>query len=632
VPGCVSVVHMTVTLSDDQSKVWVNGMSDARVSYGLVALVSQGLSGASPEEILGIHPTAVAAALGLKGGMMQKAPGRQNGLANIVKTVQEEVKARMEEAAAVAAPAIDGGIAATIAAANAQSSLIIDPSSITPSIPPAPSPLQIPLLTHNFASDEVAVLFSGGVDSSVALHLLLQQGYKPRAFYLKIWLEDELAHLNQCPWEEDWGYASAVCKQAGNIPLEAIPMQKEYWAQVVAHTIQEAKEGRTPNPDILCNSLVKFGVFYEVMGKRFNKVATGHYARAVPSAGGGGGERGREGGPMRLMRSPDRIKDQTYFLSRLKQEQLARATFPIGGYEKHEIRTMAEKLDLPTKSRKDSQGICFLGKEGGREGGLDDCGVIGLSKFDDFFFGIFPYILSDSLYNQQFSLSPSLSSSLPPPGKLRFDDFLRHYLGESPGRVVWLEQDLIVGKHNGLWFHTIGQRKGIVPVLANAYRPLGPWYVAAKDPSRNVLFVTNSPESLSLMGGAEEGGTEGEVGGGGGSEEARRTFRVDGVTWISGAPPPALLLGQIMELEVQIRHGPNSHPRSRVRALAGMGGEAASCLEVTLPKEDSLAPGQYAAFYQDAGEEGIECLGAGVISEETWRVPQAPYRLTVNKK
>jgi len=161
---------------------------------------------------------------------------------------------------------------------------------------------------------------------------------------------------------------------------------------------------------------------------------------------------------------------------------------------------------------------------------------------------------------------------------------------------------------------------------------LGPWYVAAKDPSRNVLFVTNSPDSLSLMGGAEEGGTEGEVGGGGGSEEARRTFRVDGVTWISGAPPPALLLGQIMELEVQIRHGPNSHPRSRVRALAGMGGEAASCLEVTLPKEDSLAPGQYAAFYQDAGEEGIECLGAGVISEETWRVPQAPYRLTVNKK
>ena len=351
---------MTVSLSENLNQVWVDGTSDARVSYGLVALVSQGLSGASPEEVLKIDPTAVATALGLKGGMMQKAPGRQNGLSNIIKTVQEELKARMEEAAAVP-PA---GISTIINASNTASSVTTDPSSSAPSIPPAPSPLQIPLLTHSFASDEVAVLLSGGVDSSVALQLLQQQGYKPRAFYLKIWLEDELAHLNQCPWEEDWGYASAVCKQAGNVPLEAIPMQKEYWARVVAHTIQEAQEGRTPNPDILCNSLVKFGVFYEVMGERFNRVATGHYARAVPSVGGGGGGGGgEEGGPMRLMRSPDRIKDQTYFLSRLNQEQLARATFPIGGYEKHEIRAMAEKLDLPTKSRKDSQGICFLGKE-----------------------------------------------------------------------------------------------------------------------------------------------------------------------------------------------------------------------------------------------------------------------------
>ena len=198
--------------------------------------------------------------------------------------------------------------------------------------------------------------------------------------------------------------------------------------------------------------------------------------------------------------------------------------------------------------------------------------------------------------------------------------------------MVWLEENVVVGRHNGLWFHTIGQRKGIVPVLANAYRPLGPWYVAAKDPSRNVLFVTNSPESLSLMGGAEEGGLEGREGGGGGNDEARRTFRVDGVTWISGAPPPALVLGQSMELEVQIRHGPNSHLRSLVRALTGMGEAAVSCLEVTLPREDSLAPGQYAAFYQDAEGGGTECLGAGVISEESWRVPQAPYRLTANKK
>lgn len=213
----------------------------------------------------------------------------------------------------------------------------------------------------------------------------------------------------------------------------------------------------------------------------------------------------------------------------------------------------------------------------------------------------------------------SLSSS---PGKLRFDDFLRHYLGESPGEVVWLEEDVVVGKHQGLWFHTIGQRKGIVPTLTNAYRPLGPWYVAAKDVGRNVLFVTNSPESLSEVGTGEGLG-----------EEARRTFRVDGMTWIRGAPPPELLVpGASLMLEVQVRHGPNSHRGSRVRILDDGRGEGPSSLEITLPREDSLAPGQYAALYQDVGEEGSECLGAGVISEETWRIPQAPARLTVNRR
>ena len=372
VPGCVSVVHMTVRFSSDGSAVHVDGISDARLSYGLVALVAQGLTGESPETILSLEPTTLPKALGLTGGMMQQAPGRHNGLANIVQTVQDEVLARLHESrvpdfqgergareAILAAPA-ERPMLTTAGTKEFAVPVAVDPSHAAPT--PAisfPTPAQLPLLTHSFPSEEVAVLLSGGVDSSVALHLLQQQGYKPHAFYLKIWLEDELAHLNQCPWEEDWSFASAVCRQAGNVPLEALPLQKEYWAQVVAHTIQEAKEGRTPNPDILCNSLVKFGVFYDVMGRRYPKVATGHYARAVPAAGGKEGE-----GLVRLMRSPDRIKDQTYFLSRLTQEQLARATFPIGGYEKHQIRAMAERLDLPTKTRKDSQGICFLGEDG----------------------------------------------------------------------------------------------------------------------------------------------------------------------------------------------------------------------------------------------------------------------------
>ena len=131
------------------------------------------------------------------------------------------------------------------------------------------------------AEGEVAVLLSGGVDSSVALRLAMEQGLKPRCFYLKIWLEDELSHLNSCPWEEDWEYASAVARQCG-VPLEAVSMQKEYFEQVVGHTVAEAARGRTPNPDILCNSRIKFGMFYQAVGRHFDGVVTGHYARKVP--------------------------------------------------------------------------------------------------------------------------------------------------------------------------------------------------------------------------------------------------------------------------------------------------------------------------------------------------------------
>jgi rhodanese-related sulfurtransferase len=129
-------------------------------------------------------------------------------------------------------------------------------------------------------SDEVAVLLSGGVDSSVALKLLQLQGYKVRAFYLKIWLEDEVAHLNECPWEEDLQYAEDVCHQLG-VPLETLSLQKEYWQEVVQYTFKEAREGRTPNPDMLCNSRIKFGMFYEYVGKHYSKIATGHYAQVL---------------------------------------------------------------------------------------------------------------------------------------------------------------------------------------------------------------------------------------------------------------------------------------------------------------------------------------------------------------
>lgn len=179
-------------------------------------------------------------------------------------------------------------------------------------------------------------------------------------------------YTSLAPKEEDLSYAAAVCEQAG-VPLEVVPLQREYWEQVVSYTVREAREGRTPNPDVMCNSRIKFGMFYDHVGKHFRHVATGHYARLenVGDSGGGGvsddagggtltlkvGSDGQatEQGRVRLLLSPDAIKDQTYFLCALNQAQLRKALFPVGGYTKERIRELAESYDLPTKSRKDSQ-------------------------------------------------------------------------------------------------------------------------------------------------------------------------------------------------------------------------------------------------------------------------------------
>ncbi|OSX81066.1 hypothetical protein BU14_0027s0092, partial [Porphyra umbilicalis] len=165
---------------------------------------------------------------------------------------------------------------------------------------------------------DVAVLLSGGVDSSVALRRLLDAGHAVTPYYLKIWLADELAHLGSaCPWEEDIAAAGAVAGQAG-LRLTTLPLQAEYWERVVATTVAEARAGRTPNPDVLCNGRIKFGAFYEA--------------------------------------------DQTYFLAHLTQAQLAKAAFPIGALTKPAVRAAAAAYGLPNSGRPDSQGICFLGK------------------------------------------------------------------------------------------------------------------------------------------------------------------------------------------------------------------------------------------------------------------------------
>ncbi len=267
-------------------------------------------------------------------------------------------------------------------------------------------------------AEKIAVLVSGGVDSSVALALLKEAGFDVTAFYIKIWLEDELAFLGDCPWEEDLAHVRAVTEKLG-VPLEIVPLQKEYWERVVAEAIQEVQAGRTPNPDMLCNARIKFGAFWDAIGGGYTKIATGHYA-----------QREDKSGKTYLKTTPDTVKDQTYFLSQLSKKQLSRALFPIGQYTKTEVRALAEKFELPNAKRKDSQGICFL-------------------------------------------------------GKIPFDEFLRHHLGMKKGPLIEHESGKNMGEHDGFWYFTIGQREGIG--LSG-----GPWYVVGKDASTNTVFISHA--------------------------------------------------------------------------------------------------------------------------------------------
>ncbi|MCL5030033.1 MAG: tRNA 2-thiouridine(34) synthase MnmA [Bacteroidetes bacterium] len=347
---------------------------------------------------------------------------------------------------------------------------------------------------------KIAVLLSGGVDSSVALNLLKKEGHDLTAFYLKIWLQDEFSFLGDCPWEEDLNYARNVCEQAG-VPLEVLPLQTEYWETVVTYTISEIKEGRTPNPDMFCNSLIKFGQFYEKIDKSFEKVASGHYAKLE-----------FDHKNYLLKRSPDPVKDQTYFLAYLTQDQLSRACFPLGLYNKKDVRKLAHEFNLPNMDRRDSQGICFL-------------------------------------------------------GQIKFNEFIKHHLGDKKGDIIDIDTEKKIGEHNGYYFYTIGQRSGLG--LSG-----GPWYVVKKDIDNNIIFI--SRENL--------------------SERARDTFTVGKFNWISREQPT------VKNLEVKIRHGAHLFNCN----LNFVDDKTA---EVKLDKKDQgIAPGQFAVFYKDD-----LCLGGGVI-------------------
>ncbi|CAN6454114.1 unnamed protein product [Victoria cruziana] len=244
---------------------------------------------------------------------------------------------------------------------------------------------------------KVAVLLSGGVDSSVSLRLLCAAGHSCTAFYLKIWFQEDFQNFwSACPWDEDLKYAEAVCKQV-HVPLEVVHLTDEYWNSVVSHMISEYRSGRTPNPDVLCNTRIKFGAFMDAISSSgFDYIASGHYARVI--------------------HPPPHCQDGQSVLEL--------------SADMDEVRGLAAELDLPNKDRKDSQGICFL-------------------------------------------------------GKLKFSEFVAKHIGEMEGVLLEAETGDFLGKHRGYWFYTVGQRQGLR--LSG-----GPWYVVGKDVDNNVVFVSRN--------------------------------------------------------------------------------------------------------------------------------------------
>ena len=300
----------------------------------------------------------------------------------------------------------------------------------------------------------VVVGLSGGVDSSVAAYLLKEQGYEIIGLFMKNWHDDSVTISNECPWLEDSNDALLVAEKLG-IPFQTVDLSEQYKEKIVDYMFNEYKQGRTPNPDVLCNREIKFEVFMKIaMSLGADYVATGHYCRK--------GEIEVEGKPVyQLLAGKDPNKDQSYFLCQLSQQQLAKSLFPIGELTKPQVREIATKLDLVTADKKDSQGLCFVGKVRLPEflqQQLQPCEGL-----------IYEIDANNFLYHQDQSICNSLEEQL---------------VLESQGISYSLEDGKPVGKHQGAHYFTIGQRKGL-----NVGGTKEALFIIATDVKSNVIYT-----------------------------------------------------------------------------------------------------------------------------------------------
>ena len=388
---------------------------------------------------------------------------------------------------------------------------------------------------------------SGGVDSSVAAWLLKESGYEVTGLFMKNWHDTTGLLQSECHWEDDIMFAEMVAKKL-QIPFHSVDLSGPYRERVVDYMFSEYEKGRTPNPDVLCNREIKFDSFAEEAGKLgADFVATGHYCRKETLSAG-------DDTIYRLLAGKDENKDQSYFLCQLSQKQLSTALFPVGNLTKPEVRAIAGKLGLATANRKDSQGICFVGKVH------------------------LPTFLQQKLKAKNgqvvevpFSFDHQVWHSGYRDGNVEETELIAasqpYDFSKSSGRII--------GEHNGTHFYTMGQRKGI---NIGGFRE--PLFVIGADMEKNILYVGEGQSHPGLY-------------------RKGLKIREDEIHWVR--KDLEMQPDEVRDYDVRIRY---RQPLQKARLY-----RKADAMYIIFSKlQRSIAPGQFAAWY-----DGDELIGSGVI-------------------
>ncbi len=444
---------------------------------------------------------------------------------------------------------------------------------------------------------KVCIGLSGGVDSSVAALLLKQAGYDVFALFMQNWHDTAGTLHGDCEWEEDRFVAEMVARKIG-IPFYFVDLSKPYRARVVDYMFAEYAKGRTPNPDVLCNREIKFDAFWEcARNLGAEMVATGHYCRKEPVLDASGNPvKGADGKPLyRLLAGTDGNKDQSYFLCQLSQEQLASALFPIGDLEKPEVRRIAHEADLPSADKKDSQGICFVGKVDlptFLQQQLKSVKGNIVEVYDAYYAQNARYLRYQELDGKvPEQLTDEELADLSTPidyGDIRFETETYRSGKKHIKKTRYKENPFgkIVGEHDGAQFYTIGQRKGL-----GVGGHKDSLFILATDIPSNIIYVGEGQEHKGL---------------------SRRCLRIapDEIHWVR--PDLELQVGQTRRVRARIRYRQPLQDATLMRRANGL------FILFDVPQR-GITPGQFAVWYEPAAPgaplaAADELTGSGVIA------------------